>query len=65
MFGIRALTVFHSHFIRFCTKLVCFDGLKLSVNDILVNQNGSNGDRNLQFFGWDYNCMSSFVGITR
>ena len=34
---------------------VCFDGLKLSVSDIIVSQKGSNGDEKLQFSGRDYN----------
>ena len=43
--------------LSFCAFLyngVCFDQSKLSVSGIIVSQKGSNGDRKLQFLGWDY-----------
>ena len=39
---------------------VSYDGLKLSVNDIIVSQKGSNGDGKPQFYGQDYN-VNAFV----
>ena len=40
-------------------RLVYFDGLKLSVSDVILIQKNSNGDRKLQFFGRDYNFTRS------
>ena len=40
----------------FCSFLyngVYFDGLKLSVSDVIVSQKGPNGDGKLRFFGQD------------
>ena len=34
---------------------VCFGRLKLSADDTIVSQNGSNGDGKLQFYGRDSN----------
>ena len=41
--------------LSFCLFLygVCIDKLKLYVYDVRVSQKGSNGDRKLQFCGWD------------
>ena len=42
--------------LSFCSFLyngVCFVGLKLSVRDVMLSQKSSNGDGELQFFGWD------------
>ena len=44
--------------LSFCSFLyngVYYDVLKLSLSDVIVVQKGSNGDRKIQFFGWDYN----------
>ena len=44
--------------LSFCSFLyngVCFGRLKLSLDDVIVSQKGSNGDGRQQFFGGDYN----------
>ena len=47
-------------FCLFSYSGVYFDGLKLSVSDIIVSQKSSNGDGNLRFFGQDYNFTRTF-----
>ena len=46
---------FSLSFCSFSYNGVHFDGLKLSVNDVIVSQKESNGNGKLQFFGRDYN----------
>ena len=43
------------YFVSFSYNGVLFDGLTLSVNDIIVVQKSSNGNWKLQFFGQNYN----------
>ena len=48
----------HNISLSFCAFLyngVCFNGLKLSISDVIDSQKLSNGDGKLQFFGRDYN----------
>ena len=55
-------------FCSFSYNGVCFDNLKLSVNDVIVNQKGSNQDEKLQFFGRDYNftcTLCTKIQVTR
>ena len=58
-----------SFFLSFCLfsyNGVCYDGLKLSVSDVIVGQKGSNGDRKLQFFGWDNKwCKGNTLHCTK
>ena len=45
-FKVVSIVIFLSHFVRFSYTGVCFDGLKLSVSDVIVSQKGSNGREN-------------------
>ena len=54
-----SIELFHSHFARFCTIEYVFDGLKLSLSDVIVAQKGYNGEGKLHFFRWDYNFTRS------
>ena len=54
----KVLSSLHWSFsLSFCSFLyngVCFVGLRLSVNDVIVSQKSSNGDGKLQFYEQDY-----------
>ena len=49
-----SLIFFHFHTMEYITGI-----LKLSVSDVIVCQKGSNGDRKLKLFGWDYHFTRS------
>ena len=54
-----SIEIFPSHFCMFSYNGVYFDGLKLSVSDIIASQKGSYGNKKQLYFGWDYNFIRS------